>query len=212
MTKYLIFDFDGVLADSLIPIALAFRHSKPIYKLLPLRAVKYGFKRFVDRPVHARSNRLSEFQKIKILEEIQAIGRILVQRNEVKFFGSFVDQIRDLQDYKMAIVSSGSEIYLNHFCKNLDLPVDYVYGVETSLSKEDKILKVCQNWGISAKDCWYFTDTLSDVKEIWDTVDNSKIIGCGWGFHGAKKLLTSLDKDKVLLEFEDIRKVLNISS
>jgi HAD superfamily hydrolase (TIGR01549 family) len=206
MIRHLIFDFDGVLADSLEPIAWAFKHSRRRYSILPLETIKSGIRKFVNTPKHANANNLDETEKIEMINEIQKVGRILVEQNNVQFFEGFIAELRKIENFKMAIVSSGSESYLNHFSKQIDLPFDFVYGVETSLSKEEKIVKVCENWGISLRDCWYFTDTLSDIIEIKDLVDNDKILGCSWGWHSTSKLQRALPKNQVLIDFADVKR------
>jgi phosphoglycolate phosphatase-like HAD superfamily hydrolase len=209
-TKYLIFDFDGVIADSLDSMAYALKRSLKRFSLLPLPIIKRLIVQYVDKPVHSHKENLSEESKVKIVAEYQDISRVLVAHNRTLVFEGFIAELRKLIEIKncrLAIVSSGSELYIHSVAHKIDLPFEHVYGCETSLSKENKVAMVCQLWEIENQDCMYFTDSKTDVMELRHILDLSQIIGCSWGWQGEKKLKEILPENQIRKEFSDVKKV-----
>jgi phosphoglycolate phosphatase-like HAD superfamily hydrolase len=207
---YLIFDFDGVIADSLDSVAFALKRGWPPLKFFPTKFIKKVIVKFVDKPVHARNQQLTEKKESKLIKDYQHIAKVLVAQNRTRVFEGLVDELRLLlksKNCKLAIVSSGSESYINSVMHHVDLPFDYIYGVETSLSKEAKVEKVCRNWNVDTSQCKYFTDSKTDVIELINIIELSQIVGCSWGWQGYKKLKQILPENQILKEFVDIRKV-----
>lgn len=66
---------------------------------------------------------------------------------------------------------------------------------------------IYEDWRVSVKDAYFFTDTISDVKELSNIMDKNKIYGCAWGYQGKEKLSKVLDKNHILQNFSDILKV-----
>jgi phosphoglycolate phosphatase-like HAD superfamily hydrolase len=209
-TKYLIFDFDGVIADSLDSMAYGLKRSLKRFSLLPLPIIKRLIIQYVDKPVHSHKQNLSEREKAKILTEYKHISRVIVAQNRTKVFEGFIAELRkliEIKNCKLAIVSSGSELYINSITNKIDVPFEHIYGCETSLSKENKVALVCQLWGIENQDCMYFTDSKTDVMELSHILDLSQIIGCSWGWQGEKRLREILPQNQILKEFSDVKRV-----
>jgi phosphoglycolate phosphatase-like HAD superfamily hydrolase len=187
---YLIFDFDGVIADSLDSMAFALKRSLVRFKYLPLAFIKKLIVQYVDKPVHSHKENLSEETKFKIVKEYQDISKVIIAQNRTQIFEGFVAELRELIEIKncrLAIVSSGSEMYINTITHQIDLPFEHIYGCETSLSKENKVAMVCQLWGIENKECLYFTDSKTDILELKHILNLTQIIGCSWGWHSPRK-------------------------
>jgi phosphoglycolate phosphatase-like HAD superfamily hydrolase len=209
-THYLIFDFDGVIVDSLDSVAYALKRGWPQFRFFPDRFIKKIIVSFVDRPVHSRNQNITDKNQATLIKDYQHIAQILVAQGRTSVFEGFIAELRQMirkKNCKLAIVSSGSEIYLNSVLHDVDLPFELIYGVETSLSKEIKVEKVCQNWNIELSDCLYFTDSKTDVVELLNILDIKQIIGCSWGYQGYKKLKKILPENQILKEFIDIRKI-----
>lgn len=69
---------------------------------------------------------------------------------------------------------------------------------------------ICKDWGIDVKEVYFFTDTISDVKELGNIMDKNKIYGCSWGYQKKEKLCTALDENHVLDNFSDVYKIFKI--
>ena len=209
-THYLIFDFDGVIADSLDSMAYGMKRAWPQFRFFPTRFIKKIIVDFVNKPVHSREQNVTEQVTATIIKDYQRIAKVLIAQGRTKVFEGFVAEIREflkLNNCKLAIVSSGSEIYINDIMHTVDLPFEYIYGAETSLSKEIKVEMVCQNWQIDLSQCMYFTDSKTDVIELNRILKLKQIIGCIWGWQGHKKLREVLPENQILKEFVDFRKV-----
>jgi phosphoglycolate phosphatase-like HAD superfamily hydrolase len=207
-THYLIFDFDGVIADSLDSMAYGLKRSLKRFHFLPLPIVKRMIVQYVEKPVHSHKQGLTDTEKANVIKEYQDISRVLVAQNRTLVFEGFVAELRELikhKNCKLAIVSSGSEIYINFITHKIDLPFEYIYGCETSLSKEEKVEMVCDHWGIELPSCKYFTDSKTDVIELLHILDLSQIFGCAWGWQGEKRLKEILPENQILKEFLDIQ-------
>ena len=206
--KYLIFDFDGVLVDSLEQIAVAIKQIYKRFSFLPISTIKFGIVEYMDFPKHAKKNHLSLKKQQQTIKDLQEAGQVMITNNKVLPFSGFIKQLKTLRNCRMAIVSSGYEDYINHFAKPLSLPFEQILGVETSLSKEEKVNLICKKWSINVKNCYYFTDTKSDVIELEQILDKNKIIGCGWGWQGKKKLELVLPNSQIMVNFTDINDIL----
>jgi phosphoglycolate phosphatase-like HAD superfamily hydrolase len=210
-TYYLIFDFDGVIADSLDSMAYGMKRAWPQFRFFPSLFIRKVIIDFVNKPVHSRRQNVTEQTRATIIKDYQHIAKVLIAQGRTKVFEGFVAEIREfikINNCKLAIVSSGSEIYIENVLHNVHLPFEYVYGAETSLSKEHKVEMVCQNWNIDLKQCLYFTDSKTDVIELNHILDLKQIIGCSWGWQGYNKLKEILPENQILKEFIEFRNVL----
>ena len=200
--KYLIFDFDGVLADTIEQ-----RHRAVQELERQTRGeVEQSGDEYANNSPHTRSSDFSDSQ----LEE----WRIWMKRygdlqNEYGFelFHKFINEIAGIKDVKLAVVSSGSNVYIIPKLKTIKLIFDHILTFEDHHSKEEKVERICEDWGISVKDAYFFTDTISDVKEVGNIMDKNKIYGCSWGYQGKEKLGTVLDQNHILNDFSDIQKI-----
>lgn len=208
--KYLIFDFDGVIANSLNNVALALKIGWPLFRFLPTSLVKRIIVNFVNKPIHSHNQKVTEKNQARLIKNYKHLAKILIDQGRTGVFEEFVAELKLLLkvcDYKLAIVSSSSEVYINSVLQNVELHFEYVYGVETSLSKEYKVEKICNNWNISLNQCIYFTDSKTDVVELSNILDLKQIIGCSWGWQGYKKLKKILPENQILKEFVDVKKL-----
>lgn len=204
-TKYLIFDFDGVLARSLDD-CIKYNLRFGLYPNKTFDEIKQIVQNKYLEPKHSKKNNPTELEVQKIIEFNQELGRkIITCQNTI--FTDFIDQIKLISNAKLAIVSSGSSIYISHLLKQIPLSFDYILTIEDSPFKDDKIGIVAKSWGIELDQCYYFTDTCSDVLELKDTITDDKIIGCVWGWSGIESLSKILPADNILNNFNDIHKL-----
>jgi leucyl-tRNA synthetase len=204
-TKYLIFDFDGVLGDTQEIFRLA---TKEIFNLNDKESIEYQ-QGYTDKPRHSRRNSAQEIQKFT--ENAQLFfqtAKKYSQEIKTGLFQDFIQEIKKIKNAKLAIVSSGSKEVILPMLEKTDLEFDYIYDFYDSHSKEEKVEKICKDWEISDKTPFYFTDTKSDVLELKTFMNQQKIIGCSWGYQGHKKLSQVLPENQILDEFSEIHRVL----
>jgi CTP synthase (UTP-ammonia lyase) len=202
-TKYLIFDFDGVICNGLesdISATTNYYLKEGGWTSEVIR--KYFFDYF-EKPVHGKDHDLTQ-------EEIDALlkRRIIYAKDRLKnneqLFQRFVDNILSLKNTKLAIVSSSSDTIVIPNLGMYKSNFDFVYGFEDGHSKEEKIAKICKEWGVSEQSVYYFTGTKTDILELEDYLDKSNIIGCTWGYQGFDKLNELLPESQILRDFDDV--------
>ncbi len=203
-TKYLIFDFDGVIGDTLENALLAkvrmgfCRDREDAYQEMLTYANK--------KPVHIRNHTLSPEELQKEYDWTSRFGEEM-RKQKIKLFDGFITEIRKLRNTKIAVVSSGSNLYVRSAVEQGKLSPTHVLCFEDNHSKEEKIERICKDWGVSVKDVYYFTDTKADVFELENFLSKERIFGCSWGFLGKEALESVLPKEQVLENFSDIHRV-----
>jgi leucyl-tRNA synthetase len=205
-TKHIVFDFDGVLGDTwkaTIKTRMTWGDLKNENE-----AIKEFLDYFDKKPSHVRSGNITE-QALKdnLSWTIKFATGLL--KEEIKLFTGFIKEISKLKNTKLAVVSSGSELYVKSFSKKTGLDFTHILCYEDHHSKEEKIEIIAKDWGVSVNDIYYFTDTKADVYELENLLDRKKIIGCSWGFMGRTKLMEALPEEQILDEFKDIHQVFN---
>ena len=205
--NHIIFDFDGVLARSLEDNTNMNLKFNKFPGMTRTELDQMVIDRF-SQPRHDRSKVISEVERQEILDfSVDIANMTLACENTI--FQTFIDSIKKLTDCRFAIVSSGSELYVKKYSSEFGINFDYVLTVEDSLSKEDKVETVCQNWGIEVKECNYITDTVSDVLELREIMDKNKILGVAWGWSGLDRLKKVLPENQILVDQQDILKYFN---
>ncbi|MDO8482215.1 MAG: hypothetical protein Q7S86_00135 [bacterium] len=201
--KYLIFDFDGVLADTLAVNLQARINIGYVRTMEESIAKMHGY--FDNRPNHTRDHTLSETELRQVGERITQMGEE-IHKLGFNLFDGFFDEIKLITDKKVALVSTGT-VYV----KAKPLPEGFnpthVLGYEDHHSKEEKIEHICKDWGVSVKEIYYFTDSKADVYELENFLDREKIIGVAWGYCGYDKLSQLLPENQILKKFADIRRI-----
>jgi phosphoserine phosphatase len=200
----IIFDFDGVLARSLEDNANIHINSE-FNSGMTLEEIIAENKEHFDQPKHHRVSKISEDEKIDILNWSIDYGcKVLLSNNTI--FWDFINCVKKLRNCRFAVVSSGSELYVKHFADQFGIKFDEILTIEDSPSKEDKVEQVCRNWNIDVKDSYYITDTVSDVLELREIMNPTRIYGCAWGWSGLERLRNVLPESQIFVEFSDILK------
>ena len=172
--KLIIFDFDGVLIDTL---SICFSLNEEIHKDLSLKEYKSFFegniynnvKRFDGTPKNYRSD-FDEQYKIKTRElKVPQELKVILQDLSLK--------------YTLVIISStptpSIKGILDH--ENILLYFKDILGSDVHKSKILKIQMIFKKYNLSSKDIVFITDTLGDIKEAKKC--DVKSIAVTWGFH-----------------------------
>lgn len=178
--KVVLFDFDGVLVNTL-------QFSYQIHKD---KNENFTWQRFQD---FSNGNFHEEFQKALTQERF-----VLVD----DFYGKYNDKLREvrineiLHDtivylskyYTLAIISSTETVHIKEFLQREKL-IDYfsdIVGSDIHTSKVVKITMMLEKYHLSSSDTVFVTDTLGDIREA--SVCNVSSIGVTWGLHDALTL------------------------
>ncbi len=197
--KLVIFDFDGVIVDTL-PLGFGlYKEVNPMMSYRDYQEMSYG--NFHEGMVEAQSkgyNRPADYRE-------RYFAGIQVLPSPLK---SVLEKIN--KKYDLAIVSSGVEATIKNFLEKEGIFNFFfsVLGVETDKSKVVKLTTLSEKY--AKNDMVYITDTLGDVLEAHEA--GIKSIGVLWGLHDQETLARGNPEiiigDPVVLE-ETIEKVLN---
>lgn len=189
--KFVLFDFDGVIADSFaVASALAKRVCKEntperyrsafegnIYDSIEIE--KPGGK----RPDHGDDcahdlDWWDEYEKaFTTVHPFDGIPAVLKQLHE---------------SYRFIIVTSGHRKFIEPFLSAHGLLglFEDILDVDVHTHKTKKIEMIFNKYGITASDCVFVTDTLGDLREA--AHHSMGTIACSWGFHSHETLSQGL--------------------
>lgn len=182
--KFVLFDFDGVIADS---FRLAFEIQKRICPHLSEGEYRRRFEGNIndwEDPVDVHTSECSSDSDVDFYAEY--IPRM---KNEVRIVPGMKEVIVELEkDYTLVVISSTITSPIQEFLGSHDLASHFAWimGNDVHQSKVEKIRMVFSKFGIAAKECIFITDTLGDMREAEKMGVGS--VGVTWGFHGPDTL------------------------
>lgn len=187
--KLLLFDFDGVLVDSLdvyektVTLCLA-KINHPL---------KHGRKEFLElfdgnfyETLVQKGVDLDKFMtaSVDILSQ--------VKYSEIKPFAAMCPVLRELKKKHCVIVISSNDTPTIREALRLYGYEDMfqeILGSDFMLSKKDKILYAIKKYSVTPEDIYYIGDTIGDIKEGKQA--GIKTIGVTWGWHDRTKMALS---------------------
>jgi phosphoglycolate phosphatase-like HAD superfamily hydrolase len=201
--KYLIFDFDGVLGDTIPTWVDLLSREEGSTREDAIAFLNHYF----EEPRHTRRH---DIDPIKFSQDLVITRRRAKMMNEVGFglFEEFIMEVGKLTGVKTAVVSSGSADYIKPKLSEAAFDPTHILTIEDHHSKEEKIEIICRDWGVDIYQVSYFTDTRADVIELKELLHPTKIFGCTWGFHSYERLREVLPENQILKEFPDIHTVI----
>lgn len=192
MIKYIIFDFDGTIADTL---PFSFQKFLEIARLLQIDNLS-------DKEIikEIRSKNYQELLKgsfkkawLKLPYVVNMIKNMQVELEKemknIKFFPGIKKFLFDLkkEGYKLAIISSNRVENINVFIKHNDLDIfDFVHGKTDLFGKAGYLKKFLQDFKLEKSEVIYIGDEIRDVEACKKT--GIKMIGVSWGLHTVKAL------------------------
>lgn len=183
--KAVIFDFDGVLADSFERLyalnkkamaKVGIGLSKRIYRNFYMGNVHRGFREFIKSDV-AYGN-FCEFRR-------QNFGKYYAA---VKLFpgtSRFVEKMS--RAFMLAVVSSGDSRWINKLFNGVKIKKYFHFiGADDNQSKKKQINLALEQLKISPREAAMISDTCGDLSLAKKL--GLKAIGVNWGFHSPKEL------------------------
>ncbi|MDO8663681.1 MAG: HAD hydrolase-like protein [Candidatus Wildermuthbacteria bacterium] len=183
--KLILFDFDGVIADS---FSIAFEINKIID---PNIITKSDYQKHFDGNIYdCRKNNTSYGEEeIKRIDE-EFFARYIPRMEEVKIFPDMKEVIAKLgKSYILIIISSTIRTHIIDFLKRNNI-TSYFKEISGSKivdpNKTERIKMVFEKYGVKPSDCVFITDTLGDMREANSVGVQS--IGVSWGFQDKNNL------------------------
>jgi phosphoglycolate phosphatase len=188
MNPLLLFDFDGVIADSLAVFekAVIAALSTLGYSFIKSRS---DFLNLFDDNLYSSllKNGVNEPEMIKIFEYTSKNAEF----SKITLYPGILDVVTRLSKIsKIAIVSSNREnqinliLKLNHALKTF--PV--VFGLNSGKGKAEKIKRAFSIFDADPQKSLYVVDTVGDLKEAKEA--GIKSVAVSWGWHDKEKLLS----------------------
>src|SRR3989339_1164464 len=193
MLKAIVFDFDGVIADT---FDLCFGINREQKVDITIKE----YKDLLDGNVFA-SPVLTFSEK-----EIKYFCVNYNDRISDKYFFPLENQIKNLaKKYELSIISSSPEKGIEKFLKMAGISKYFqrVLGLETHKSKVEKFRLLFKEHKLKPKECIFVTDSLGDLKEAKKVMVPT--IAVTWGYHGATRLRKG-SPDIIIHNFEDLAK------
>jgi leucyl-tRNA synthetase/FMN phosphatase YigB (HAD superfamily) len=203
-TKYLIFDFDGVLGDTWeVQLQAKVDMGDAKDKSTAARTSIEWFSGLSD---HIRDiPRTAE--EIKRRDNWSSTYGELISKSDFSLFKGFITELKKIKNAKFAVVSSGSSKYVVPALKKSGIKFTHILSFENHHSKEEKVEKICRDWKIDVNEAYYFTDTNQDVYELSKIMNKKRLIGCSWGYLGADILKKALPESQILNRFKEVHKL-----
>lgn len=173
--KLIIFDFDGVIIDSWEHAYVGNLRTFPNLK-------PEQHRNFFNGNIHEELRKMPEplyshEDQQKWWEEVHS-----VTKNKLPVFDGIKEVIKKLsENYILSINTSSDSASTKNYLKenNIDF-FDSIYGTEISKSKVEKFNKILNYYNVEAKDCFFITDTVGDIKEA--NVLSIPTILVTWGY------------------------------
>jgi len=187
--KLLLFDFDGVLVDSLEV------YEKTVSLCLekinhPLKRGREEFLELFDGNFYEmlaqKGVDLDKFMKtsVDILSQ--------VKYNEIKPFNAMWPVLQELKkNHCLIVISSNDTPTIREALRMYGFEDIFqeILGSDFMLSKKDKILYAIKKYSVMPEDIYYIGDTIGDIKEGKQA--GIKTIGVTWGWHDKIKMASS---------------------
>lgn len=203
-TKLLIFDFDGVLADS---FDIFYQLNKAAFACLGLNLTTATYQGFFNGNIHARfrsfikdDRQYSAFKKYRQRELAKSYTK-------VKLFSFVPSLIKKLGGrYQLAICSSTPRKLILELLKKhrLDKNFFFISGNQEH-SKAEVLQTITQKASVTKKQIVMITDTVGDVLAAKKV--GLKTMAVTWGFHSRSALLQA-HPDKIVRDFVNLEKLL----
>lgn len=190
---FLLFDFDGTLADSICLGMRIANNLAPQFGVEPLSEEQFARVRTMSIP------KALKMLNIPFYKVPKAIGLALVEYrhliHELKPISGIPEMLKELKDMgcPMALLTSNTQENVNHFLDNHELHYfDWIEGTSGILKKHSSIRKQIKKHQLEKKNVIYVGDEIRDI--IAAKKSGIRVISVSWGFH-TTELLSSHNPD-----------------
>lgn len=188
----LLFDFDGVIVDSLdliFDIYNRIHHKYGLPKAKSLEDIRTLFNKNVYEALLERG---IEKEKMRpFFTDLQMTT--LREEHKMEPYPGVIEELRKLEEkgYEMTIISSNHSKVIHSFLKKyqIDDLFKEVIGGEEKTSKVEKIHHVVKDLNADPESTYYIGDTSGDVLE--GKKAGVKTVGVCWGYHSKAQLLSA---------------------
>lgn len=200
MSKIIIFDFDGVLADSFTPLSLFLSKKR---KLSPTKsAVK-----IIEYSLKNKHSWIKEKVRKLYFNSFTQFVSEYFNKNQVSGLNEFVfHQLKnpEFARFKKIILTSSCESYCEAILGPHKSLFYEIIGFDMVKNKTAGIKLIAQKYGISMDEILVITDTIGDILEFQKLIPKKNIFAASWGFTPIPLLRQVLPHNQILTEIEKI--------
>lgn len=195
-TKYIVFDFDGTLADT---IDLAINIFNKIAHEYNLKEIKEEDKLALSTQKPKDLLKIYDITKIKVVLLLLRIRKEMgLHLNELKIVNDIKEALQELKDagFRLGILTSNSKNNVGAFLDNNGLSdlIDFIYSGK-SLFGKDKVMKsMLDQERISKEDIIYVGDEIRDIEACKKV--GIPVISVTWGLNKTD-VLEALSPDQI---------------
>lgn len=193
--KIVLFDFDGVLVESLDLWFDVTQKNNPTLTKEEYSAMSNGnyLEAFELKGLTYTDDGLKKYREELLAMQMPKAIRLFIQDNSEK--------------YIFTIVSSGSEVTIENFLAKEGIVKNFstILGHETHAKKSVKIKNLLELYSIDAYNAVFITDTLGDILEAHEAGVRS--VGVLWGLHD-RETLEKGNPEIVIDSPEDLEKTI----
>lgn len=171
--KFVLFDFDGVIADS---FAISFEVAQMMHPHL----TEDQYKRMWDGSIFGKEK---EFACTPECRDHDFYTEYSPRAEKVELIDGALDFVRDLASrYTLVVISSSITIDVMKIAERTGIAPYFsdVMGKDVHTSKIEKINTILDRYEARADDCVFVTDTLGDMLEAEEAGVGA--IGVSWGY------------------------------
>ena len=200
MIKYIVFDFDGTIADTYSKIkGIVNDLKKEENKEIDFEEIRDHGTKYLIKKSGIPLWKMPKFVHRTMFE--------LKQKGNIKLFPKMLNVFKRLnKNYKLGIVSSNTEENIRFVLKKYDLEnlFEFVYSRSSLFGKHRTLKKMCKKYKIKPKEVIYIGDEDRDV--IAAKKARIRIAAVTWGFNSKKRLKEKnpdylIDNPEELLKF-----------
>lgn len=174
--KLVIFDFDGVIVESLDLWFRITQNNNPSITKQEYDEMSYG-------------NYTEAFESKNLIYTEESLQEYRTNLLSIKAPENLILFIKNNSNkYLYAVVSSGNEVTIKNFLKKEGIE-DYfirILGAQTHKNKTIKISILLEDYKLKKEDVVFITDTLGDILEAKES--GVKVVGVLWGLHNRETL------------------------
>lgn len=200
-----LFDFDGVIVDSLKEATDAIGIFLSTFNIKP--PAMEEIRRMYQK------NIFESFKELGVPDDGYPKLYSIIKERSVKYeeriplYEGVVDLLESLKDEVLYIVSSSSTRAMEKYLKKYSLDGYFkgVLGAESGTSKVEKIKSILSKEKAEISKTYFITDTTGDIKE--GKIVGVKTIAVGWGYHHPEDLRAE-NPDYLFLTMHDFIKAI----
>lgn len=194
--KYIVFDFDGTIADTIEPAFNIFNSIAAEYNYQPITKEDREEIRMGKPQELLKKYKISEFHLLLILLRVRKeMGKHIQELKPVKGIRESLHEIKET-GFRLGILTSNAKSNVELFLRNSELKdiTDFIYSGKSLFGKDRVMKRLFNSENITSGEIIYVGDEIRDIEASRKA--GVKVIAVSWGL-SSRKLLESAEPDQI---------------